>query len=580
MVYGKGGDGVVGPGNSMQDEPVGPGENKTSSSGDLSKRQGLITVNDLVYVLEPDLSVATNKTHKVQYFQNNEYNSGANAICILNSGADYIDTRRSWLQFDVQCSGTTPDTTFTTPGNPTTAVVLGKTSLYLGATGSACNFINQVTISTRSGDVLCQLFDYNLLQNIMLPLTYDKQWFDTVGQTMMYGGGLDTSTLTTRNRMCIPMYILAPLFGYGRLMPAMLMSGLRIEIQWANSQQAFQSIRTGQYIAPGNGADAAIASTADLSPLLPHWKTVKEGTVAAYTVHDAQLVMSSVQLSDSIQRSLNELSATNGLEIVYPDYERTSTAIGSGRELNIEVRKSCSRALKAFGRLRFNNFDPASGIGDEQNVDSFRAERSFPFYEYQWQLGSLYFPQQQVRSKNNGFVGAREIAPITYNMLLESFDSYHGAKSVVLPYHRVRETQAPFYGGQRVASQEIGVFEANYSNTGYHDGEFVPENPSSPGEQGSFKNDAHSIGVTLERSTMFNLAGVPVNNSRVLAFHARLVEGTTNFSGEVKTPTVDATTGEVTNPAVKVTVPSRNFTIFLKYVKLCRVFLNNVEVEQ
>ena len=91
MVYGKGGDGVVGPGNSMQDEPVGPGENKTSSSGDLSKRQGLITVNDLVYVLEPDLSVATNKTHKVQYFQNSEYQSGSNGICILNSGADYID---------------------------------------------------------------------------------------------------------------------------------------------------------------------------------------------------------------------------------------------------------------------------------------------------------------------------------------------------------------------------------------------------------------------------------------------------------------------------------------------------------
>ena len=354
MVYGKGGDGVVGPGNSMQDEPVGPGENKTSSSGDLSKRQGLITVNDLVYVLEPDLSVATNKTHKVQYFQNNEYNSGSNAICILNSGADYIDTRRSWLQFDVQCTGTTPDTTFLTPNDPLTAVVLGKTSLYLGATGSACNFINQVTISTRSGDVLCQLFDYNLLQNIMLPLTYDKQWFDTVGQTMMYGGGLDTSTLTTRNRMCIPMYILAPLFGYGRLMPAMLMSGLRIEIQWANSQQAFQSIRTGQYIATAAGIDGECKTTTQLNDKSPTWKTVKEGFVAAYTVHDAQLVMSSVQLSDSIQRSLNELSATNGLEIVYPDYERTSTAVGTGRELNIEVRKSCSRALKAFGRLFFS----------------------------------------------------------------------------------------------------------------------------------------------------------------------------------------------------------------------------------
>ena len=150
------------------EEATGGGGEKKSSSGDLSKRQGLITVNDLVYVLEPDLSVATNKTHKIQYFQQSSYGSGQNAICILNSGADYIDTRRSWLQFDVAATGGTP----------------GTTNLYLGANGSACNFINQVTISTRSGDVLCQLFDYNLMQNILLPLTYDKQWFDTVGQTL------------------------------------------------------------------------------------------------------------------------------------------------------------------------------------------------------------------------------------------------------------------------------------------------------------------------------------------------------------------------------------------------------------
>ena len=61
------------------EEATGGGGEKKSSSGDLSKRQGLITVNDLVYVLEPDLSVATNKTHKIQYFQQSSYGSGQNA---------------------------------------------------------------------------------------------------------------------------------------------------------------------------------------------------------------------------------------------------------------------------------------------------------------------------------------------------------------------------------------------------------------------------------------------------------------------------------------------------------------------
>ena len=559
-----------GPGHKMADdappsyeEATGGGGEKKSSSGDLSKRQGLITVNDLVYVLEPDLSVATNKTHKIQYFQQSSYSSGQNAICILNSGADYIDTRRSWLQFDVTPTGTG-----------------ATTNLYLGANGSACNFVNQITISTRSGDVLCQLFDYNLMQNILLPLTYDKQWFDTVGQTMMYGGGCVANG--AKNRMCIPMYVLAPLFGYGRLMPAMLMSGLRIEIQFATHTQAFQSIQTGSYKTAGVVAGGtAITDVTSAQAAFPVWTPVAVGAVTGYDVTDAQLVLSSVQLSDSIQRSLNELSATNGLEIVYPDYERTSTPIGSATEVNIEIRKSCSRALKAFARLRFTNFNLAGagagvrGIGLEIENDSFRAERSFPFFEYQWQLGSLYFPQQAVRSKATTRAGCTEIAPTAYNMLLESFDAYHGGKTVALPYHRVRATAAPYYGGNRAADMSKSSnatssgWAANVFGVGYNVGEFMPETSAGPGEEGSFKRDAHSIGVTLERSTMFNLAGVPVNNSRVLAFHGRI---TSDITGEITKSAVTANQ--------PITLNDRKLDIFLKYVKLCRVFLNNVEVEQ
>ena len=44
-------------------------DDNKQGGGDLSKRQGLIAVNDLTYVLEPDLSVATNKTHEVHFFK-------------------------------------------------------------------------------------------------------------------------------------------------------------------------------------------------------------------------------------------------------------------------------------------------------------------------------------------------------------------------------------------------------------------------------------------------------------------------------------------------------------------------------
>jgi hypothetical protein len=86
----------------VESQGAGGGMDQKQEGGDLSKRQGLIAVNDLTYVLEPDLSVASNKTHKRHYFQSQTYSAGQQAICILNSGADYIDTRRSFLQFDIK----------------------------------------------------------------------------------------------------------------------------------------------------------------------------------------------------------------------------------------------------------------------------------------------------------------------------------------------------------------------------------------------------------------------------------------------------------------------------------------------
>ena len=476
----------------MSSDRGGGGPSGISSGQDLSKRQGLIAVNDLTYVLEPDLSVASNKTHKTHYFQNSTYTPGQNAICILNSGADYIDTRRSWLQFDLNLSET--DIAGANMAN----------NPKFGTHGSALNLIKQITVSTRSGDVLCQLFDFNLMSNILLPLTYDKGWFDTVGQTMAYGGEVQ---INEKNRILIPMYLLTPLFGYGRLMPAMLMSGLRIEIVWEDVAKAVFS-------------DA-------VNPT----KNPK-----SYTISDPQMCLSSVQLSDSIQRALNELSATNGLEIVYCDYERDMHTSGDSLStLNMEIRKACSRALKAFARIRVTG---GTGVFPDDRRDIFKAETGFPAYEYQWRLGSLYFPQQPVRSDATE-PGAQKNAITAYANLLESVDKYHGGAKA--PY-------VSLYG-----TEKSPVEYTAFKTTGV-------------GHKGSFTGDAHTIGVTLERSTMFNLAGIPVNNSRVLALNAKLL------------PITKETIGA--GSATLVTNPVRQVDVFLKYVRLARVFLNNVEVEQ
>jgi hypothetical protein len=78
--------------------------------------------------------------------------------------------------------------------------------------------------------------------------------------------------------------------------------------------------------------------------------------------------------------------------------------------------------------------------------------------------------------------------------------------------------------------------------------------PSVFGQTGSFANGAQCVACTLERSTMFDLSGIPINNSRVLALRGTYVN-----------PTVGGAATQI---------------VFLKYVRLARIFLINAEVEQ
>jgi hypothetical protein len=65
------------------------------------------------------------------------------------------------------------------------------------------------------------------------------------------------------------------------------------------------------------------------------------------------------------------------------------------------------------------------------------------------------------------------------------------------------------------------------------------------------------LAVGLERSSIFELSGIPINNSRVLMLHA--------------------TFGKLANDDSE---KKRVVDIFLKYVKIARVFVHSVEVEE
>lgn len=808
------------------------GPTSTGPQDQKSDREGMIQVNDLVYKLEPDISVAVNRTHKTHFFQQTDYKNSQTAVCILNSGADYIDCRRSFLNLRVNLTcdpvqiGTSDwDTWHGTDTFTQAAAQAFNDNLlihgYFGPNGSILNLIDTVTVTTRSGDELSRVTDLALLSNMTLPLIFGKDWRSTVGQ-MMGMGDCAYGQSSKRKHPCadrtyaIPLYLLSPLFQYGRLMPSMLMSGLRITITWKSAMHAFAQfvakcpadnypvnvggfvagcgfnetafqnneqkevhttesgdlpngltaevttggqiklstnctrgtkyewlpgdiayvgggvgapylvatqtsqteltlvqLATGNYTAVGAGsaiyrvrvgsilddnvtspcrgapqwdpaynlADAAtfnslnpgasaeekadarlhmyesrIQQTAcptdghrgdgrslergengveftwpvhtmayptgsyDPDQLPDYWgtgveslETVKRmqfpsgttqfvrGTmvpgykykgggkdvlpfpgvsaadmtnsaalkrhprarrkyfknpefITSYTIVRPEFSLCSVQLSDAIQRTLNEYSAVNGLEIVYTDYDLTCSpvpAVASGASVYTEVRKSASRALQAIARICPLYSDEMVKQTCDSNASTIQYAEDLKssakgWVDYQWQLGSLYFPQQKVQS-----LGQFDMGPLAYAYTLEAFDRFSGAASCML-----RLT------GKKTDRENTGLTRTlTLQNWTQVPGAAPPDLLSQErlymlGKPGSFQGGGEVIAVSLERSSLFNLSGIPINNSRVLALRGMYSSYPTKYC------------------------PQHTLNIYLKYVKLARIFLNNVEVEQ
>lgn len=744
----------------------------SNNDGDAASRMGMLQVNDLQYKLEPDMSVATQRTHTTQFFQNPAYTWSQTAIAVLNSGAYYIDPRRSFLTFNVILN----DLVLPTPGSLASRTWFQ--ALYFGQHGSVLNLIDSVVVTTRSGDEISRVNDFGSMHNVLLPLMYGKEYLDSLGDSMGYGSYVGSSNNAAgvpnpaggvfpqafsehyRRKFTIPLCMLSPVFNYGRLLPSMLMSGLRIEIKWKEilgcgiqflenvpreaplsfnggegRDQSFavtmlaKRAANGAYLADSginvgwaNGGvvtyDSGLqtiqiaginllaavdegfergirrpfeageviqvregfnniyhdfevmeivnATTLRVTPLLsahflpqasifapaasftifnsavtfssPHrastavisfrdalgvtrplsdvdgtagfspvpnvaagalmlgggffrsrvpsftlagldagggiWAALYvfrrrkvpgpvsfqryfSGTEAqalggtqalafpimtGYGIGDIELSLASTQLSDAVQRTLNEYSAANGLEIVFADYDRTSAPILQGvnaQMIYCEVRKSASRALAAFARIC-----PAPDDTSRPYVDTMASVVGSYWNHYQWQLGSLYFPQQRVASKDNDLVlRADGTLALAYNYTMDAFDRFH-------------PKAAPTAISLRGSSIDWNVIDRHpLRSIREHRPErlFYPVGPRTMGKWGSFVNGATTLACTLERSSLFDLSGIPINNSRVLALRAEYVNN-------------DAF------PAV--------LMIYLKYVKVCRVFLLNAEIEQ
>ena len=414
-------------------------EAKTSQSD--SVRSGLVSLNKLDYTLSPDLSVCVSRAYKRHFAQQPNYTPSQRSIIILNSGSDYIDPKNTSLVFSVTNKGT-HDVTF---GN-----------------GSCANLIRRIVLTSRSGDELERVERVNLLAPVLDRYEHSEDWVSTIGGCQGYrdkatvkANAADIAVNDT-NRYVLPLGSICGLFrSFDRLLPSMLCSGLRLELEWETAAVAFQSL------------DA--------------------GAVPSYEITRLEVSADSYTLTDSVQRSLNETASLSGLEIVFASYFNTQSSTNTNSALQINIRKAVSRALGVIMKVT----DNIVSVGNDST-----ASTPWLFTQLQARVGALYFPQQPLQGDN--------VADVSREMYFHSMRGFN----------------------------KIGT-------------------PSAP-PQVSYNDFLTRSGVfcqDLERSSVQQLTGIPINNSRSLEISAKFVD-------------VPAATGKLVDT-------------WLTYTRLARVFLNS-----
>lgn len=440
-----------------------------------------IAVNNLSYSMDSDLSVAVNSTYKKHYFAQDEYDPNRSAICVLNSGADYLDFRRSFLSFDFELtindqSGTIPYKDATNFGAPlaynntfsrsdaaqrsidngnfvgtaadvhaTLATAVGGQagSKYLfkgrntigsqqeGAdigfgNGSAANLINRITIQSRSGDEICRIENSAMLSHILTNYCYSRDWAESTGS----GFGMHPAEPKTVDGQGKENYFYFKNITHTAQTKKRFHIPLYLLTGFFNYERLMPSMLCSGLRISIEWNDAATALVWNCNPST----ALVSGTNVSWKVSKVHIDAKSIQLTDASQRYLNEVSATSGLELVYTDYNHTGTNInGSSTEIHSEVRQACARALRAFARIRSNAQQKSP------TQDSFAADY-WMVPAYQWRLGSLYFPQQPTQAKNLSDWKDSTLA-VDAELLVRGRPMHSTTSTLTQPYEFVNEAK-------------------------------------------------------------------------------------------------------------------------------------------
>lgn len=379
----------------------------------------LLHKNGLFYKMPQALSTCVNRTFKREYAQRNSYTNGQTIVFDWNTGTSYVDPQNSSLTFTM---------TVNFAANTNAAEVV-----QFGSGAGACSIIEEIRIISKNGTEVDRIQNANILAKIHSDWTYDDEGnanLEVALKDKTFVAPADARSLD----VCIPLKLLSGFFRpvvKDMLIPAGLASGLRIEITLADPARAL-------------------------------FRSAGAGTGLTYTITDPEMLLLLSDLDDPTQATLMQESAENGLEYSFPSYFATSVNT-TQTSINEQVKKAVSSCTKVFATAF--NVSGADSVALETK-DGFDSIHSDQFVNFQYRVGSKYFPQQ----------------PIT------------------------KPIQAWYVTNSTWAKNKLSDVVPNSVN--YTD--YVTE-------------DKFLVGVPLDTSDKMLFAGLPINNSAILELRLQLL---------------------------------------------------------
>jgi hypothetical protein len=306
----------------------------SGSRGEAKNMKSLMRFNDLVYEELANASLISQRHLERFNSQSLNYSSESSSCdFIFQTGDQLLDAENSCIQFDLKVTTNTNTETFDFK------------------TGSVMNIFRDAILHSRMGDEVDRIDSVNVYR-ANADLHEERDFFESAATLMGYESV--NLAVNTSHFFQIPLSKILNIFATGRLMPAQLVSGARLQLNIEKASKRlfkFSSVATG----------------------------------VSWTLSNVRLVCCLSRPTDAVARELEKQSASNSLEFVWPAVYTQKRAVTT--EINEQVSKSVARALT----LRVV---PLANPAD--NSDLIMTPQEVKYTQAQVRAGSVYYPQYRL----------------------------------------------------------------------------------------------------------------------------------------------------------------------------------------